>query len=206
MAINLRSMYYSRRSGSNWKGSYQETVQGSLPKLVYNNHNISNTRRANPIRHWRKQSSPNGTYSNIHLMSEFEKPGHVNQSTVNQCNDSRKIVVESTLSKNSGCCSNQQTKALKLLRPGHGLGNTTFKYGNNAIDCDCTASVSNRYYHDSRNYLQRKKDKILRQEKITTPVANVPQCKLKEQCTDMNEKYFQIHGFSNNEKAVDCKC
>ena len=38
MALNLRSMFYTKRSGANWKGSYETNVQGSLPKLVYNNY------------------------------------------------------------------------------------------------------------------------------------------------------------------------
>tara|TARA_Y100000816_G_scaffold291607_1_gene283495 strand:+ start:177 stop:782 length:606 start_codon:yes stop_codon:yes gene_type:complete len=201
MALNLRTMLYTKRSRENWKGTYEKNVQGSLPKLVYNNYTSGNIRSANPIRHWRKQSSSGGTYSRIGLLNDINKPGHVVYSTNDPCNDNRKIIVESTLSKDTGCCSNEQKKAIMLTR--HHTNNNTLKYGNNNIDCSCDNEY--RYYHDSRSYLQRKKDLVLRRDDKTNGKEYLAACKLSA-CTDPDEKYFQIHGFSRNENPVNCKC
>ena len=203
MALNLRTMFYTKRTGANWKGTYENNVQGSLPKLVYNNYTSGNVRRANPIRHWRKQSSSDGTYSRIGLLNDINKPGHVVHSTNDPCNENRKVIVESTLSKDTGCCSNEQKKAVMLTRQY--ADNRNFKYGNNDLDCD-SCDNSNRYYYHSGSYLERKKNRILRKEKIDSGVESTAACKLDQQCMNADEKYFQIHGFNRNEKAVNCKC
>ena len=57
MATNLRYMFYKKRVNNKWKGEYSEKVQGSVSNLLYNDYSVPNVRRANPIRHWRRQGS-----------------------------------------------------------------------------------------------------------------------------------------------------
>lgn len=203
MALNLRTMYYSKRYNENWKGIYDKDVRGSISKSVYNTYSVPNVRRANPIKHWRRQYSSSGVNSKLYVMNDINRPGGVNTSTADPCAKGTKIVLDNYLSRNVNCCDYTPKKAIKLTR--HHVDNFSFKYGNNNLDCD-SCDNSNRYYYHSGSYLERKKNRILRKEKIDSGVENVASCKLAQQCMTDDEKYFQIHGFNRVEKAVDPKC
>ena len=203
MALNLRTMYYSKRYNENWKGTYEKDIRGSISKSVYNTSTVPNVRSANPIKHWRRQSTSGGVHSKLHVMNYINRPGGVTISDTDPCLQGTKVVLDNHLSKNVDCCDYTQKKALKLTR--HHVDNSSFKYGNNNLDGD-TCDNSNRYYYHSGSYLERKKNRILRKEKIDSGVENVASCKLAQQCMTDDEKYFQIHGFNRVEKAVDPKC
>ena len=159
MALNLRTMFYSKRYNENWKGVYEKDIRGSVSKSVFNNSTTPNVRRANPIKHWRKQSSSGGVHSKLHIMNDINRPGGVTTSDTDPCLQGTKVVLDNHLSKNVSCCDYAPKKALKLTR--HHVDNRDFKYGNNDLDCD-SCSNSNRYYYHSGSYLERKKNRILR--------------------------------------------
>ena len=191
MALNLRTMYYSKRYNENWKGTYDKDVRGSISKSVYNSYSVPNVRRANPIKHWRRQYSSSGVNSKLYVMNDINRPGGVNTSIADPCAKGTKVILDNYLSKNVNCCDYAPKKAIKLTR--HHVDNFSFKYGNNNLDCD-SCDNSNRYYYHSGSYLERKKNRILRKEKIDSGVENVASCKLAQQCMSDDEKYFQIHG------------
>ena len=205
MAINLRSMFYSRRSNENWKGNYVNPIKGSVAKMVHNSFTTPNVRRANPMKHWRKQSSSSGLHSKLNLMNEINKPGGVVVSSVDRCDIKKTVIMDDHLSKNTGCCNYEQNKALQLTRHYTKGINQNIKYGNNDLKSNECHDNSNRYYHHTGSYLERKKQRILNKEKENTLTSTVD-CKLAQQCMDPHEKYYEIHGFNRSEPAVDAKC
>ena len=99
----------------------------------------------------------------------------------------------------------EENKALQLTRHYTKGINQSIKYGNNDLKSNECHDNSNRYYHHTGSYLERKKQRILNKEKENT-FNSVADCKLAQQCLDPHEKYYEIHGFNRSEPAVDPKC
>lgn len=200
MAINLRYVFYKTRANEKWKGVYEEKVQGSISNTVYNDYSIPNIRSANPIRHWRKQYSSSGVNSRLNLLSEINKPGNVTTSTKNRCPSKTSLQLDYRLSKNTGCCSYEQKKAVQRTKQYVKGINNTIKYGNNDLS-GCWCDNSARYYHHTGSYLERKKQRIFSLESKDTVAESIPCCEMSE-----DEKFYQIHGYSRTEPSSDCRC
>jgi|TARA_B100001057_G_C22773106_1_gene920443 hypothetical protein len=208
MATNLRYMFYKKRVNNKWKGEYSEKVQGSVSNLLYNDYSVPNVRRANPIRHWRRQGSSSGKKSKLNLISEINKPGNVITSTVNRCPMKSPVELDYRLSKNTGCCSYEQKKAVQLTRHYVKGINENIKYGNNNLNSDCYCDNSDRYYHHTGSYLERKKQRIFKKELeddggVSNLAQNVDCC----HTMSADEKYYAIHGYNRSLSINDkCKC
>ena len=208
MPLNMRSMYYTTRASEKWKGYDEVQLNGSVSNVVYNNYDTPNVRKANPMKHWRRQYS-SGSAMRSKLISEINKPGGTTVSSVNRCPEKSPLQLDYRLSKDRGCCNNEQNKALQLTRHYTKGINENIKYGNNSLTkTDClSCDNSMRYYHHSSSYLERKKQRVFKKESSSNILEHVDCCDLAEQITDPDEKYFQIHGYNRSLTINDkCKC
>lgn len=207
MPLNMRKMFYSRRTNENWKDYDNVKVSGGVSNMVYNTYETPNNFKANPIKHWRRQSS-SGSTSKMNLINEINKPGGATTSKVNRCPDKTPLQLDYRLSKDSGCCDYQQKKAIQLTRHYTKGINDNIKYGNNNLNSsDCYCDNSMRYYHHSGSYLERKKQRVFKKELSSNILEHADCCNLAEQITDPDEKYFQIHGYNRSLTINDkCKC
>ena len=162
----MRKMFYSRRTNENWKDYDNVKVSGGVSNMVYNTYETPNNFKANPIKHWRRQSS-SGSTSKMNLINEINKPSGATTSKVNRCPDKTPLQLDYRLSKDSGCCDYQQKKAIQLTRHYTKGINDNIKYGNNNLNSsDCYCDNSMRYYHHSGSYLERKNNVYLKKRII----------------------------------------